>query len=343
MLKNKLNYNLVNLLIIIIMMFLMVNTFNFWKTVILRAFSLILPFLIAFIIAYSLYPVVKWLKKLGINSKVATVIVIISVLSIIILMLFYTIPTVYNEMLKLPYIVDEIVNNISKKFLINLDELDKIINLLINKLLTNIGEYVSNGFISIVTTSVDIVTKIIITAIVSIYLLFDMEKIRKKGYKLLTKINIKVLNYIKLIDSELQNYLQGFLIFIIIQLFEYILIYKIINHPNWLLLALLASLTSVVPYFGGLLTNIVAIILASVCSTKLLYLTILICIIFPIIDGYIISPKVFNKTNDIDPVLSIFFVFISGVILGFFGILIALPIYIVLNTTYLYIRKNVIN
>ena len=170
-----------------------------------------------------------------------------------------------------------------------------------------------------------------------------MEKIRKKGYKLFTKINIKVLKYIKLIDSELQNYLQGFLIFIIIQLFEYVLIYKIINHPNWLLLALLASLTSVIPYFGGLLTNIVAIILASVCSTKLLYLTILICIIFPIIDGYIISPKVFNKTNDIDPVLSIFFVFISGVVLGFFGILIALPLYIVLNTTYLYIRKNVIN
>ena len=60
----------------------------------------------------------------------------------------------------------------------------------------------------------------------------------------------------------------------IIQFFEYSILFFVVGHPNWLILGILACITTVIPYFGGLITNIIAIVLASVVSTKLVILTI---------------------------------------------------------------------
>ena len=127
----------------------------------------------------------------------------------------------------------------------------------------------------------------------------------------------------------------------VIQLFEYCFLFFIVGHPNWLLLGILASITTVIPYFGGLITNIIAVILASVVSTPVFIATLVICLVFPNIDGYVISPRVYGKTNNINPLWTIFSVFVGGALFGFFGILIALPAYIVINRTYHFFEDDI--
>ena len=168
-----------------------------------------------------------------------------------------------------------------------------------------------------------------------------MDKIRIRAKTILKRINPRAFDYVKCVDNELGNYLQGLVIFMVIQLFEYSFLFGIVGHPNWLLLGILASLTTVIPYFGGLATNIIAVILASVVSPKLFIATMIICLVFPNIDGYIISPKVYGKTNNINPIWSIFSVFVGGALLGVLGIVIALPTYIVLNCTYKFFKKDI--
>ena len=80
--------------------------------------------------------------------------------------------------------------------------------------------------------------------------------------------------------------------------------------------------------------NIIAIITASVISPQLLVLSIIVCLIFPQIDGYLILPKIYGKTNKVPPLLTIFAVFAGGVLGGFVGIVIALPITIIIQTIY---------
>ena len=80
--------------------------------------------------------------------------------------------------------------------------------------------------------------------------------------------------------------------------------------------------------------NIIALITASVVSTKLLVLSLIICVIFPQIDGYLIIPKIYGRTNKVPPLLTIFAVFAGGVLGGAIGIIIALPITIILLTIY---------
>ena len=141
-------------------------------------------------------------------------------------------------------------------------------------------------------------------------------------------------------DSEITNYLKGLEIFMVIQLFEYSILFLIIGHPNWLILGILACITTVIPYFGGLITNIIAIILASVVSTPLMIATTIICLIFPQIDGYVISPKVYGKTNNVNPLITIMAVSIGGTVAGVVGIVAALPCYLLIRTTYNFFKND---
>ena len=341
MFKNKLNYKLLNFLMLSIIIYLGIQTFNWWGSIVSKVFSILLPFMIAFVIAYALYPCVRSLERKGIRKSLAISAIVILVVCILVLLIYVTFPLVYEQLISLSKLLTNFLTTISSKYKLNLGRFENTINISLNKLISGVGEYVSNGAFDFISKSIDILTKTIIVAIVSVYFLIDMDKIRHKVKLLLKRINNRTFLYFKEIDNELLNYLEGLVIFMGIQLVEYSLLFFIIGHPNWLLLGILASLTTIIPYFGGIATNIIAVILASAVSTKLFILTAIICLIFPNIDGYIISPRVYGKTNDINPVWTIFAVFAGGALYGFIGIVIALPLYIVLKASYNFFKEDI--
>ena len=157
-----------------------------------------------------------------------------------------------------------------------------------------------------------------------------MPKIRSKIKNILIRHDKKKYHMISNMDKEITSYLKGLGIFMVIQFFEYTLLFLIIGHPNFLLLGVLACITTVIPYFGGILTNVIALIIASVVSPKVFILTLIITLVFPNIDGYIISPKIYGKTNELPPLLTIFAVFAGGALFGFYGIVIAVPLTIMI-------------
>ena len=339
--KNKFNYKLLNILMITIIVYLVINTFEWWSMLLNEMFALILPFLIAFIVAYSLYPCVKKLEELGIRKWLALSSVILTVFCIIILLFYITVPLMYNQFVLLLKIVENVITDLSYRFGLDLGTFKDTICIGINGVIKNLGGYISNGVFNLLSKSIDFITKCIITFVVSIYLLIDMDKIKYKIRLIFKRLNKKILKYVETIDNAMCNYLQGLFISIVIQFIEYSILFFIIGHPNWLLLSLLASLTSIIPYFGTLLTNIIAVVLASAVSFKLFILTAIICLVFPNIDGYIISPKIYGKTNNINPIWTIFAVFVGGTLGGMFGIIIAVPIYVIINCTYNFFKKDI--
>lgn len=339
--SDKLNFKLLNLLIILVICYLVVSTFNWWGGVIERFISIIFPFIVAFAIAYALYPIVRKLMDKGVRKTLAVSFVVVLMSSLIIGLIIITIPVVYEQTIILSRLIAEVTSNVSSRFSVNLGGFEDSITGILNSFLGTVGSYLSTGTLNIVGKSVDLITKFIIIYIVSIYFLSSMDDIRKKTKSFLKKRDNKLFKYVKSIDRELCNYLLGLLIFIVIQLFEYCFLFLIVGHPNWLLLGILASITTVIPYFGGLITNIIAVILASAVSTKVFIATLIICLIFPNVDSYVISPKVYGKTNSISPLWTIFSIFIGGSLFGFVGILIALPAYIVINKSYLFFKGDI--
>ena len=173
-----------------------------------------------------------------------------------------------------------------------------------------------------------------------IYFLADMDKIRAFFRKIFKSKYERFYNYLKILDKEVTNYIGGMGLFMVIQCVEYCLLFLLIGHPNWFILGLLAGVTNVVPYFGGIFTNIVAMVTASVVSTPLLISTIIVFIVFSQIDCYLISPRVYGKTNNISPLVTIMVVSIGGSLFGILGVVISLPIFLLIRETYLFYRKD---
>lgn len=343
MFKDKINFKLLNILIFALIIYLGILTFNVWGSIIDKIISIIIPFLIAFSIAYAFYPIVRKLRKKGLSNSVSVTIVAGTVIFIMLGLIFITIPLVYDQVVLLSKSIGEVMSDLSTKLAINFGDFQTSVNGIMDNLVQSVGRYLSDGTVNFVGKATSLLSSAIIIVILSVYFLADMEKIRKEVSSILqrNKKRKKLYEYVKVLDTELGQYLNGLAIFIGIQFVEYTLLFRIIGHPNWLLLGILAALTTVIPYFGGLITNIVAVILASVVSTPLFIATLIVCLVFPNIDGYVISPKVYGKTNNVNAMWTIFAVVAGGALFGIVGIMISLPVYIAINCTYNFFKEDI--
>ena len=329
--KKNVNYKYINILLILGIIYLLFLMRSVWINVAMKIFQILLPFIIAFIISYVLYPFLKFLMNKKFPKSISVIIIIFIVLLIVCFAIYYVVPIFFNQLINLLSNLGKVSINIANKYNIDMDFIDNAISKYSSKILESIGNIISDGtFIGVLNKSIDYVSKFIIIFIVSIYFLIDMPKIRSKIKEYLLKKDEKSYYLILKIDNEITSYLKGLGIFMIIQFFEYTFLFLIIGHPNYLLLGFLACITTVIPYFGGLITNVIAILIASVISTKLLVLTVIITLVFPNIDAYIISPKIYGKTNQLPAVLSIFSVFAGGALFGFAGIIIGVPLTVII-------------
>ena len=261
--KEHINYKLVNILLVLLIFYLVLLTSGYWWGFIRKIFSIMMPFIIAFIFAYILRPFVKKLEDKGVRRPIALLSVVLIVLLIVIGLVGITVPVVYDQLISFTKTVNDVINNFNGKFDIELGEFEATIMETLNTLVKDFGTYISTGTIDILGKSVNFLTNLMIIFIVGIYLLVDMEKIRSFIKKFLRKRSKKAYRYLKQLDVEIGNYLHGLAIFMIIQFFEYSILFRLVGHPNWLLLGLLACFTTVIPYFGGIITNIIAVITAT--------------------------------------------------------------------------------
>ena len=340
--KEHINYKLVNILLALLIFYLVLLTSGYWWGFIRKIFSIMMPFIIAFIFAYILRPFVKKLEDKGVRRPLALLSVVLIVLLIVVGLVGITVPVVYDQLISFTKTVNDVINNFNGKFDIELGEFEATIMETLNTLVKDFGTYISTGTIDILGKSVNFLTNLMIIFIVGIYLLVDMEKIRSFIKRFLRKRSKKAYRYLKQLDVEIGNYLHGLAIFMIIQFFEYSILFRLVGHPNWLLLGLLACFTTVIPYFGGIITNIIAVITATAISWKLSLATLIITFIFPNIDGYLISPHIYGKTNNVNPVLVIISMGFFSRFFGIVGIMMGLPAYIIIKCTWQFFDDDII-
>lgn len=338
--SKKINYKLINIVLIFVICFLFYNTIGLWKFVFNKFFSIIFPFLVAFAIAYALYPFLSKLVKKGIPKPIAMVLIVFLVLGFVGLIVALLVPIINNQLNALFNWSLLFIQDLSNKYNIDLKFIqDNIMD--INGVLNNFGKSIGDFSFSFISKIINILSKSIICFITSIYFLGSMDVIRVKFKKFLKRKSKKTFNYVKRLDYEVSQYFVGLEKFIVIQFFEYTTIFFLIGHPYYLLLGILSAVTTCIPYFGGIFTNIIACVTAFFISSKLFILTLIITFVFPNIDGYIISPRVYGSTNNIPALLTIFAVFAGGILYGFIGIVIALPLAIILLATYRFYEDDI--
>lgn len=341
MYKNRINYKLLNFLILMGLLYICVTNIGTWFQIISKIVNICLPFIIAFAIAYALHPLEKKLEEKGVRKSLAITFLVIMTLLIIVALIAVTLPLVYQQLISFTSSFGAVIDEVSRKFNLDLSNFESTAQDSLNQLIGSLGNILQKGTIDVVGKTVSILGQSVIVLVVTIYFLSYMDKIRSTVKKFLKSLKNRSYDYIKALDIEISNYLKGLGLFMVIQFFEYSVVFFIAGHPNWLLFGILASLTTVIPYFGGLITNILALITASAISSKVFFATLIICLIFPQLDGYLISPKVYGKTNNVNPLVTIMVVSIGGTLGGMLGIVVALPIYILISSSYRFFKKDI--
>lgn len=340
--KNKINYKLINILLVILIISLLYWISGLWVGIFEKVLAILFPFILGFAIAYALYPIQKKLINCGFPKWLSVGIIYFILIGFIVLMGMLVVPMFYDQSVLFLSNISAVITDISSKYELDLGLLQTSISDISSDFIKEIGSHISDGAITIVNTSISVVTNLIIVVIVSVYFLYDMSNIRE-GFKRRLENKKRIFAYVKRLDIEINNYFVGLLKNILIQFFEYTIVFFLIGHPNYLILGILAAVTTIIPYFGGLVINILALVIASVISTKLFILTLIVCIICPNIDGYIIGPKVYGKTNKLHPLVNIFAVFAGGILGGFWGILMSLPIAIIIIATIKFFKEDINN
>ena len=342
--KRSVNYKYLNIMLILCIIYLLYLLRSVWLGVVGKLFSILLPFIIGFVIAYVLYPVLKFLMRKKIPKGFAVFIIMLVLLLTICGTLYFIVPILFNQTINLVNNTSKVISNLANKYSVDMTMVNDLFNKYSSKIISGFGTFITDGSLTnLLGTSIGYISKGLITLIAMIYFLVDMSKIRKELKKIIKKFNTKIYDLIVSIDTEITSYLKGLGIFMIIQFFEYTLLFYLAGHPDFLLIGFLACVTTVIPYFGGIITNVIALIIASVVSPKVFILSLLITIIFPNIDGYLISPKIYDKTNKLPPLLTVFAVFAGSSLFGFIGIVIAVPITIVIMAIVKTYKKEISN
>jgi putative permease len=138
------------------------------------------------------------------------------------------------------------------------------------------------------------------------------------------------------VNSSIGGYLRGQVIVSIIVAFLSTAALLILDIPHPIFCGIFAGAASVLPFIGVLIATLPALFFAwfKYQSIALLSQTAFAFALIYFLEGYIIKPLIFKESMNLNPLMTIVMVMALGELLGFWGILLALPIAAAIKITW---------
>ncbi len=311
--------------------------------------QLVIPFVASLILAYALHtPVEKISNFCRISQAISSWIVILLIIGIIYVLATFIFPIVKNASImlfdRLPTLIDTACQYINEKVgaVSSILGLEKPFNTgdTLKRCLMEYGSNIPHHFKNVITTGVTLVYSVMIivmTPIITFYMLKDWNKIENFTKRLIIKIsNKRVFETLGLINSKLGLYFRGQICICAILGVIYSILLSIIGTPNPIECGVFTGILSFIPFFGPFLGAITTLSSAiGLLSNSYQYFAVVaIYLIIPIIDSNFMTPKLIGSKTGIHPVWMIFSICAMTSILGIFGIIIAIPLAVALTTTF---------
>ena len=156
--KDKVNYKLLNTLIIVAIIYLLYTISGLWLGIVKNIFDIISPFVLAFALAYVLYPLVRKLINAGSPKWLAILTVCILGVGSLLIIIILTVPLLYEQILLFISNISVFLSDMSTKYEINFGSLQSSLTDFSTNIISSIGSSISNGAISVVNASVGVIT-----------------------------------------------------------------------------------------------------------------------------------------------------------------------------------------
>lgn len=311
-----------------------------------RLSGVLLPFLVAWLFCYLVYPIVKFFQyKLRLKSRVLSIIVVLLLIAVLLVgSCFLVIPPVLEEMATLKeflynYIVSD-GNNTSIPDVIN-EFVHKHIDIVaIESYLSaeRIGEFVKGALPKIwnvVSQSFSMIWGLVAVFMVAVYTLFilkDYEKLARGWVKLIPeKYRERVVRLAEDVEDSMSNYFRGQLLIALCVGILFSIGFVIIDFPLAIGFGLFVGLLNIVPYLQAVAlvpTVFLALVQAANTGGNFWWILLAAGIVFVVvqtIQEVVLIPRIMNKVTGLNPAIILLSLSIWGSLLGLVGMIIALP------------------
>lgn len=301
---------------------------------------MLLPFVAGATIAYFLDPIVERLTGWSVPRWLGTVIALLSFVLFVVLLLVLLVPLIQSQIEMLIQALPEYIATVQAKVMPTVyDWLHKLSPRDVERLRSAAGDYagtavqwVGNLLRSLVTKGFalfDIMTLLIITPVVAFYLLRDWPKVTHTIDMMVPR---KQHGLFRRAFGEIDRTLSGFLRGQALVCLSLGIIYSVglslVGLNYGATIGIIAGVLSFIPYVGSGFGLIVSMILAFIQFDEATSIIMVfgVFMVGQILEGYVLTPKLVGDRVGLHPVWILFALFAGGSLLGFLGVLIAVPV-----------------
>jgi len=313
--------------------------------------TLFIPLILAGFFYYLLRPIVKFINK-KVPSTLSVLLVYFALICIVIGFLVLMVPVLKNQFYGLinnmPSIITAIQNrvtNIQEMDILNLEKLAEVLDLEhlfieIQDLFNRLVRYFTANISNIISQLANTVLSLVIVPFILFYLLKDGDKLGESIINLFKEEKRELARLVLTdIDQTLSAYIQGHgLVCLCVGLLCYIA-FLILGLEYALLLAVIAGITEIIPYFGPWLGSIPAVIVGLFQSLGKAVLVVLVIIIVQQMESNLITPQVIGRKMKMHPLIIMFLILLAGRLAGLIGMILVVPFYAVSRVIVTYAIK----
>lgn len=325
-----------------------------------RLYDVLLPFFIAALLAYFIYPLTKFFQiKLKLKNRIISVILsLLLVFGIIFIAGYFFIPTIIAESQKSFIIIQNFIKNadystISPKFYKILNDLFSQLDaseLLKNKDIQNLLKESFPHIGDALAGAGNFIINILVTFMVILYMVLilkDYENIGNTWKGLIPKKYKPItLQISKDLEEGMNKYFRGqFLIAFLVGIL-FAIGFTIINFPMGILFGLFIGILNIVPYLQliSLVPGIFLCVIKAAEYNENFFMVLLsmaiVYIVVQAIQDLILTPKIMGNATGLNPAIILLSLSIWGSLLGIIGMIIALPMTTIIISYY---KRYIIN
>jgi len=301
--------------------------------------AILMPFATGFAIAYILAPGVTSLERRGVRRSLASLFVLALFLVGLASILVILVPLIQGQIVQLitrvPNLVHALQDQLGQLILmlqehLPAEDVGKVRDLLGAKLaeaMTWLAGLVQ-GMITSSLAILNILSLVVVTPIVTFFLLRDWERMVAQVDSYLPRQSLEtVRGQARLVSDTLVGFVHGQALICLILAIYYGIALSLAGLASGVALGLLIGVLAIIPMLGVTTGFILAVgLAASQYGTASAILTV--CGIFAVgqlAEANILTPKLLGDRIHLHPVWVIFALFAGGTLYGFVGVLVAVP------------------
>jgi len=307
--------------------------------------SVLLPFFVAWLLAYLIYPIVKFVQyKMHVPTRVLSIIVSLLFLIAVIGGVFYLIiPPMIGQFDKFCEVLSNYLHE--KTHISNFpvaiqqwidDNKDNILDFFKQK---DVAEAIRSAMpkvFSVIGQTASVIISVVASLITLLYLFFillDYEKLASGFIKIFPKKSRPFWRELTGdVEREMNNYIRGQSLVALCIGVLFCIGFTIIDFPMAIGLGILVGILSLIPYVHGLaFIPMVFLSLLKAADTGQNFWIIFasataVFIVVQAITDMVLTPKIMGKAMSLNPAVILLSLSVWGAMLGFIGLIVALPL-----------------